>query len=103
MSTPKILAFAGSTRTASLNKALARCAAKCIDDAGGAATFADLRDFPMPLYDGDLEAESGVPAGAEAFYQLMCAHDGLLIACPEYNSSITRGPEECDRLGLAPA
>ena len=57
--------------------------------AGAHVTLADLRDYAMPLYDGDLEAAEGLPAAAQAFKQLMLAHDGLLIAAPEYNSSIS--------------
>jgi NAD(P)H-dependent FMN reductase len=49
----------------------------------------DLRDFVMPLYDGDLEQEHGPPEAATRLFELMKAHDGLLLACPEYNSSIT--------------
>jgi NAD(P)H-dependent FMN reductase len=52
-------------------------------------TLADLRDFPMPVYDGDLEAKDGLPAKAKEFKNLMLAHQGLLISAPEYNSSIT--------------
>jgi NAD(P)H-dependent FMN reductase len=43
----------------------------------------------MPLYDGDLEAEFGLPQYAVALKELFLAHDGLLISAPEYNSSIT--------------
>ncbi len=52
-------------------------------------TYTDLRDYGMPLYDGDMEAENGVPENALRLRELMKAHDGLLLACPEYNSSIT--------------
>jgi NAD(P)H-dependent FMN reductase len=52
-------------------------------------TLIDLRDFPMPLYDGDLEASSGLPETAKQFKKLLREHDGLLISSPEYNSSIT--------------
>ena len=58
---PKILVFAGSAREGSLNKKLARIAARCVDEAGGDATFLDLRDYPIPLYDGDLETREGMP------------------------------------------
>lgn len=87
--TPKILAFAGSTRTDSFNKKLVKIAAQGATAAGADTTFVDLRDFAMPLFDEDLEAAEGLPAGARQFKDLLLAHDGLLIASPEYNSSIT--------------
>lgn len=86
---PKILAFAGSTREASYNKILVKIAAEGARAAGAEVTDVDLRDLPMPLYDGDLEAKEGMPANARRFKELLMAHQGLLIASPEYNSSIT--------------
>ena len=86
---PKILAFAGSTRAESFNKKLVRLAAAGAQAAGADVTLIDLRDFPMPLYDGDLEAKGGLPAHAQKFKALMLAHQGLLISAPEYNSSIS--------------
>jgi NAD(P)H-dependent FMN reductase len=86
---PKILAFAGSTRAESFNKKLVRLAADGARSAGAEVTLIDLRDLPLPLYDGDLEARDGLPANARQLKELMLAHQGLLLACPEYNSSIT--------------
>jgi chromate reductase, NAD(P)H dehydrogenase (quinone) len=86
---PKILAFAGSTRTDSFNKKLVRIAAAGAEAAGVKTTVIDLRDFPMPLYDGDLEAASGLPEHAVKLRGLLMEHDGLLIAAPEYNGSIS--------------
>jgi chromate reductase, NAD(P)H dehydrogenase (quinone) len=86
---PKILAFAGSTREASYNKMLVKIAAQGARAAGAEVTYIDLRDLPMPLFDEDLEAKEGMPANARQFKELMLAHQGLLIASPEYNSSIT--------------
>jgi chromate reductase, NAD(P)H dehydrogenase (quinone) len=86
---PKILAFAGSARRESLNKKLVRVAAAGAQRAGAAVTVIDLSDYPMPIYDGDLEAEKGVPEKARELRQLMLEHHGLLIASPEYNSTIT--------------
>ena len=86
---PKILAFAGSTRTDSYNKKLIRIAIAGARSAGAEVTHLDLRDLPLPLYDGDLEANEGLPANARKLNDLMLAHQGLLIAAPEYNSSIT--------------
>lgn len=87
--TPEILAFAGSTRTGSLNKLLIQNAARFVSEAGGKVTLIDLRDYPMPLYDGDLESDSGVPDNALKLRELMISHHGMLLSCPEYNSSIT--------------
>ncbi|MBW4487649.1 MAG: NAD(P)H-dependent oxidoreductase [Trichocoleus desertorum ATA4-8-CV12] len=86
---PKILAFAGSTRTNSYNKTLVKIAAAGASAAGTEVTFLDLRDLPMPLYDEDLEAAEGIPANALKFKEILVAHQGLLIASPEYNSSIS--------------
>jgi NAD(P)H-dependent FMN reductase len=85
---PKILAFAGSMRTGSLNKKLIKVAIKGAEATGAQVTYLDLRDLALPLYDGDLEAASGIPAGARKFKDRLIANDGLLISSPEYNSSI---------------
>ncbi|MEM9594940.1 MAG: NAD(P)H-dependent oxidoreductase [Acidobacteriota bacterium] len=89
MTQSRVLAFAGSAREASFNKLLVRVAAQGARDAGAEVTVLDLRDYPMPLFDQDLEAASGLPDGARAVKAAMMAADGLLIASPEYNSSIT--------------
>lgn len=86
---PRILAFAGSTRSDSFNKKLVRIAAASAESAGARVTMIDLRDYPMPLYDADLESAEGKPEAAVRLKRLMIDHDGLLIASPEYNSSIT--------------
>lgn len=86
---PRILAFAGSTRTESFNKKLLKVAIKGAEAAGAQVTHLDLRELALPLYDGDLEASSGLPAGARRLKDLMLANDGFLISSPEYNSSIS--------------
>jgi chromate reductase len=86
---PRILAFAGSTRTDSYNKKLVRIAAEGARAAGAEVTLIDLRDYPLPLFDEDLEREEGLPANGRQLKDLFLSHDGLLIAAPEYNSSIT--------------
>ncbi len=86
---PRILAFAGSARSGSFNKKLVRIAVRGAEEAGAAVDLVDLRDYPMPLYDGDLEEREGIPEHAVRFKALMMACQGLLIAAPEYNSSIT--------------
>ncbi|MDO8730366.1 MAG: NAD(P)H-dependent oxidoreductase [Candidatus Omnitrophota bacterium] len=89
MSPIRILAFAGSTRTDSFNKKLIKIAVKGARKAGAKVTLIDLRDFPMPLYDGDLEEKKGIPPHAKRFKKLMKSHQGFLLSCPEYNSSIS--------------
>lgn len=88
-SSTKLLFFAGSAREASFNKRLARLGAEIAEANGIAATFADLGDYPMPLYDADLQALDGIPENAKKFEALMKVHTGVFIACPEYNASIT--------------
>jgi len=61
--------------------------------AGAEVTLLDLRDFPMPIYDGDLEDSEGLPAKALGLRRIMLAHQGLLIASPEYNSSLSPLPK----------
>jgi chromate reductase, NAD(P)H dehydrogenase (quinone) len=89
MTQTKILAFAGSTRRDSYNKKLARLAADAANAAGAEVTLLDLGELPMPLYDGDLEKAEGIPPNAMRFKELLLAHRGLLVASPEYNSSIS--------------
>ncbi len=86
---PKILAFAGSTRTDSLNKKLIKIGAAGAIEAGADVTVIDLRDFQMPLYDGDLEQQEGLPTNVRKLKDLMLSNHGFLISAPEYNSSIT--------------
>lgn len=86
---PQILAFAGSTRRESFNARLLRIGVAGAQAAGAAVTLINLADYPLPLFDQDLEAEQGLPANALALKELFLKHDGLLIASPEYNSSIT--------------
>jgi chromate reductase, NAD(P)H dehydrogenase (quinone) len=86
--TRSILAFAGSTRTGSLNKKIIEIAAAGARGAGGTVTLIDLRDYALPLYDGDLEARHALPPPAVELKRLFFAHRGLLIATPEYNGSI---------------
>jgi len=84
---PKILALAGSARLDPVHRKLARQTVEALRGAGMAATLADLHDFPMPIYDGDLEAGEGIPPAAKALKELARRHDGFAIASPEYNGS----------------
>lgn len=89
MSKPKILAFSGSTRKESFNHRLVQVAAEGARTAGAEVTVLDLKEYPLPLFDQDLEQEQGTPENAIKLKQLFLDHDGLLISSPEYNSSIT--------------
>lgn len=85
----RLLSFAGSLREGSYNKKLARLAHHVAEANGIEAVFVDLRDYPMPIYDGDIEAADGPPEQARAFKALLGEYDGVFIASPEYNSSVT--------------
>ncbi|HWL93498.1 MAG TPA: NAD(P)H-dependent oxidoreductase [Phycisphaerae bacterium] len=85
----KLVAFAGSTRTESFNKKLVKIAVEGARTAGADVTHIDLRDYEMPLYDGDLEAREGLPPQARRFKELLVSSHGFIISSPEYNSSIS--------------
>jgi len=106
---PKILALAGSARKDSCNKKLIRLAAKGLE--GADVTLIDIYDYPIPLYDGDLEAAKGLPENVKILKQMFIEHDAFLFASPEYNSSVSgvfknlidwvSRPEESDSVYLA--
>ena len=81
------MVLAGSTRAKSVHRQLARRIVQLLQDVGATATFADLRDFPLPLYDADLEAEHGLPANALRLKEFARRADAFVIASPEYNGS----------------
>jgi chromate reductase len=85
----KILCFAGSLRRDSFNKKLVKLAMAAAQKAGAEVTYLDLKDLALPVYDGDLEAEQGLPDNAKKLKSMMKQHQAFLIAAPEYNSSIT--------------
>jgi len=89
MVTPRILAFAGSTRRDSFNRKIVRIAVAGARAAGAEVTELDLAELKLPLFDEDLEKSEGLPAAGLKLKQMMRAHQGLLIASPEYNSSVT--------------
>ena len=88
MSAPKILVIPGSLRTGSHNAKLAAVAAYEFAQAGVDVTRISLADYPLPIYDGDLQAKSGVPKHAVNLKRMLSAHHGVLIVTPEYNSSV---------------
>jgi chromate reductase len=88
MAAPKILVIPGSLRSGSHNVKLAMVAAYEFAQAGVDVTRISLGDYPLPIYDGDLQAKSGVPKNAVNLKRMMSAHHGVVIVTPEYNSSI---------------
>jgi chromate reductase len=84
-----ILFFAGSTRADSYNKKLAQEAASIASSMGADVTVLDLKDYPMPFYDEDLEKKQGMPKNAKRFRDAMIANQAVVIASPEYNASIS--------------
>jgi NAD(P)H-dependent FMN reductase len=88
MSALKILVIPGSLRNGSHNARLAASAAREFAQAGVDVTRISLGDFPLPLYDGDLQTRSGVPKNAVNLKRMIGAHHGVLIVTPEYNSSV---------------
>ena len=89
MTRPAILVFAGSIRTGSINEKLAVNAAEAIADAGGEVNHISLADYPMPIYNGDLEEAEGIPENGRRLAELFVASQGIFIAAPEYNGGIT--------------
>ena len=81
----RLLAFSGSLRAESFNTRLAFLAADLAESKGAVVTRLKLQDLSLPMFDEDSEAASGLPAGAKELKDLMRAHEGFLIATPEYN------------------
>ena len=86
---PRLLFMAGSARQKSFNKRLAKLGAAIAEANSIPSTFVDLGDYPMPIYDWDIEAQSGPPENARKIKNLMKAHTGIFITSPEYNASFS--------------
>jgi len=89
MAAPKILVLPGSTRSGSHNIKLAALAAKELTLIDVDVTRISLADYPLPLYEGDLESKAGAPDNAVRLKQMIMAHHGVFIASPEYSASVT--------------
>jgi len=89
MAAPKILVLPGSTRSRSHNIKLAALAAKELTLIDADVTRISLADYPLPLYEGDLESKAGAPDNAVRLKQMIMAHHGVFIASPEYSASVT--------------
>ncbi len=83
---PKLLLISGSAREGSLNQRLVQLAGRKAQALGASVTTVDLRALNLPVYDDDLLARDGMPAGALQLRELFASHDGLLLSCPEYNA-----------------
>jgi chromate reductase, NAD(P)H dehydrogenase (quinone) len=83
---PKLLLISGSAREGSLNQRLVQLAGRKAQAQGASVTSVDLRALNLPVYDDDLLAREGMPAGALRLRELFASHDGLLLSCPEYNA-----------------
>ena len=92
---PKVLCFAGALRKNSHNKKAVKIAMSGAEQAGGSITYIDLRDYPLPIYDEDLETASGLPENAHKLKALFMDHDGLLLSLPEYNSGMPAVFKNC--------
>ena len=84
----RLFAFAASRRRGSLNRKLLHLAVQAAERAGATVDHVDFREFDMPLYDGDDEAASGLPAGAQKLRERFLGADAFMISTPEYNHSI---------------
>ena len=86
---PKIAIIPGSSRTGSVNVKLGHAIARQLQSMEAEVTELDIRSFDIPLYDGDLEAEQGVPQGAKSLAAKIAEHHGVVLVNPEYNSSLS--------------
>jgi NAD(P)H-dependent FMN reductase len=86
--TPRILVFCGSLRSGAYSGKTADAAQKALALQGAEVTRISLGDYPLPIFDQDLEKQEGIPDSAMKLARLMGRHDGLLIATPEYNGSL---------------
>jgi len=86
---PNLAFLSGSTRDGSTNVKLARLAQKIAEGNGVPATYLDLSDYPMPIYDGDLETADGIPETAWNLKRDLDRHHGVFIASPEYNAGMS--------------
>lgn len=89
MTQPSIIVVPGSTRSGSWNVKLAGTITKQIAISGTEVTRISLSDYEMPIYNGDLEKDRGVPANARKLGKLIAQHHGVVLVCPEYNGSVT--------------
>lgn len=85
----RILAFSGSSRRGSYNRLALDCLARMAGEAGVAVDIVDLASLELPIYNADLEADTGLPAGAASLRDQLSECQGMIVACPEYNGFVT--------------
>lgn len=88
MATAKIVVFSASLRKGSYNTRLADQIEKILREKGAEVTRLDLAQFPLPVYDANLQEEQGIPAPAEAIHERLRESGGVFIATPEYNAGV---------------
>lgn len=86
---PQIVAIAGSTRDGSYNKTLLKQAVTLASQMGAKVTVIDLKDYPLPFFDEDLEKEEGLPDKAKQIREMILQSDAVIVASPEYNGSLS--------------
>ena len=86
--TLKVLVFGASVRAGSLNRQLAALAARVAEQNGAKVDHASMRDFDVPLYNGDAEQADGIPAGATELRRRLLDCDAFIVSSPEYNGSM---------------
>lgn len=89
MNRPRIVVMAGSRRREALSRRVAAACVRALEAAGAEVERVELDDYPAPLYDGDLEADSGLPEAIVRLQRVLHASDGVLVVNPEYNGSLT--------------
>ena len=83
----RLLVCAGSARADSLHRQLAHAAEAALIEAGAEATFVEIGEYGLPVFNQDIEDAEGTPAAARELRDMLIAHDGLALASPEYNGS----------------
>lgn len=84
----ELLVFGGALRSGSFNRKFANAAQLSAQKFGAGTKFISLKDFNIPVYDGDEETAHGIPEGVQRLGELIKKADGLIISTPEYNGSI---------------
>ena len=88
MTDTKLLFFSGSIRKGSLNQKLATYVHRLAVQKGYAADMLSLADYPLPIYNADLQKEEGFPENLKKLKAKLEAYQGVFIASPEYNASV---------------
>ena len=89
MTTTRLLFFSGSIRTGSLNRMLAAHAHRTAVAQGRNADLIDLSDYPLPVYNADLQNSEGIPENARRLKATIETCQGVFIASPEHNASVS--------------